>query len=212
MIVAIVPLKALDASKSRLASSLGEETAHRLALAMAGDVLEALGGVPDLARVVAVTADERMAAAAREAGAEALVRPDPGLNATLDAACAELAPGPDDGALVVLGDVAGARRAELVELVTALDAPGVAIAPSNDGGTSALLRIPADIVPAGFGPGSAKVHCDAAAREKAFFRELFLPSLAVDVDTRDDLLGLARLGTPGPRTRALLGELGIAPT
>jgi len=210
MISAVVPVKALAASKSRLLPRLGRAGAERLAVAMLGDVVEALRGVRGLARVAVATPDADVAAAAREAGAEALLRPDAGLNPAIEAAGAELAPGPGDGLLVVLGDVAGARPDDLEALLHALDGPGVALAPSRDGGTSALLRIPRGAIPAGFGPGSAKVHRDLAARAGVAFRELALPSLAIDVDAPDDLAALERAGTAGPRTRRVLAELARA--
>jgi coenzyme F420-0:L-glutamate ligase/coenzyme F420-1:gamma-L-glutamate ligase len=207
MISAVVPVKALGATKSRLLPHLAREAAERLALAMLGDVVEALRGVRGLARVAVVTPDAEVARAAREAGAEVLLRDDPGLNAAVEAAGRQLAPGPDDGLLVVLGDVAGARSDELEALLRALPGPGVALAPSRDGGTSALLRIPRDAIPAGFGPGSAKVHRDLASRAGVAFREVPLASLAIDVDAPDDLEALRRSGGAGARTRRLLDEL-----
>jgi coenzyme F420-0:L-glutamate ligase/coenzyme F420-1:gamma-L-glutamate ligase len=210
MIAAVVPVKSLAASKSRLIPHLGRAAAERLALAMLGDVVEALLATRGLARVAVATPDPDVARAAREAGAEVLLREDAGLNAAVEAAAAELAPGPGDGLLVVLGDVAGVRAAELETLLGALEGPGVALAPSQDGGSSALLRVPRDAIAAGFGPGSAKRHRDLAARAGVDFRELPLASLAIDVDSPEDLDALRRSGGAGPRTRALLEALAPA--
>ncbi len=207
MIAALVPVKDLAHSKSRLLPELGPEAARRLALAMLGDVLEALRGVPRLALIAVVTPDAAAAELARAEGAQALLRPDPGLNPAVDAAVAELAPGPEDGALVLLADVAGARARDLEALLDALPGPGVAIAPSGDGGTAALLRRPAQVIPAGFGPGSAKRHRELAARAGVSFCELPLPSLALDVDDLADLEELRARGAAGRRTRALLEVL-----
>jgi 2-phospho-L-lactate guanylyltransferase len=212
VIVAIVPVKALPAAKSRLVPHLGRAGARQLTLAMLRDVVEALVRVPALAKVVVVTPDEQVARTARESGAEALLRPDPGLNAAVDAACAELAPG--DGALVVLGDVAGLRAGEIDALLAALPDPGpaggaVALAPSGDGGTSALLRVPADAIPAAFGAGSAKRHVELAERAGVPHREPALASLAVDVDEPEDLDALRRAGALGPHTAACLEALGL---
>jgi len=207
MIAAVVPVKSLAASKSRLIPQLGRAVAERLAIAMLGDVVEALLATRGLDRVAVATPDPDVARAAREAGAEVLLREDAGLNAAVEAAAAELAPGRGDGLLVVLGDVAGARPGEIEALLRALDGPGVALAPSQDGGSSALLRVPRDAIPAGFGPGSAKLHRDLAARAGVAFRELALPSLAIDVDSPEDLEALRRSGGAGPRTRALLEAL-----
>jgi 2-phospho-L-lactate guanylyltransferase len=207
MIGAVVPVKSLAASKSRLIPHLGSRAAHRLSIAMLEDVLEALRGVPRLERVAVVTPDADVGAAARAAGAEALLRPDPGLNPAIESAGAELAPGPEDGLLVVLGDVAGARSEEIGTLLGALPGRGVALAPSNDGGTSALLRVPRDVIPAGFGPGSARVHRDLAASAGVPYVELALPSLAIDLDDREDLQAFLAGAGGGARTRALLRDL-----
>jgi 2-phospho-L-lactate guanylyltransferase len=209
VIAAVVPAKALAGAKSRLLRAWPRPAVERLCLAMLGDVIDALRAVPGLARVVVVTPDETVAAAARVAGAEVLLRPDPGLNEAIDAAAARVAPGPEDGVLVVLGDVAGARPAELERLLHALPGRGVALAPSRDGGTCALLRVPRDVIPAGFGPQSARVHRERAARAGVPCVELELPSLAIDVDEPEDLDALRASGGGGARTRALFAELAV---
>jgi 2-phospho-L-lactate guanylyltransferase len=203
MIAAVVPVKALPASKSRLRRDFDSPLVERLAAAMLRDVVDALAGVPAFARVVVVTPDADVAAVARSAGAEALLRDDPGLNTAVDAAAAEVGGGEGDGVLVVLGDVAGARSEEIAQLIDALDGPGVALAPSLDGGSSALLRIPRDVIPAGFGPDSAKVHRERAELAGVRFREVPLPSLAIDVDQRADLEALLLSSAPAVHTRAL---------
>ena len=207
MIAAIVPAKSLGGAKSRLLPRLPREAIERLCLAMLADVVAALRGVPQLARVAVVTPDEAVAAAARAAGAEVLMRPEPGLNPAIEAAARVFAPGADDGVLVLLGDVAGASSAELARLLDALPGRGVALAPSRDGGSSALLRRPRDVIAAGFGPDSARVHRERAAAAGVPCVELALASLAIDVDEPEDLAALRASGAAGPRTRALLAEL-----
>ena len=196
MIAAVVPVKTLAASKSR-------------PLAMMADVIDALCRVPALSRVVVVTPDAAVARAAEAAGAEALLRDDPGLNPSVEAAAAEVAAQPEDGVLVVLGDVAAAAPADLAALLEAVGTRGVALAPSSDGGTAALLRVPFDVIPARFGPESAKHHREAAERADVPYRELRLPSLSIDVDTGVD--AILRIATLGRRTREALEALGLAP-
>jgi len=207
VIAAVVPAKALVGAKSRLLPFLPREAVEKLCLAMLADVVEALRGVPQLARVAVVTPDETVAEAARAAGAEVMLRPEPGLNPAIEAAAAAFAPGPDDAVLVVLGDVAGASSAELARLLAALPGRGVALAASRDGGSAALLRRPRDVIAAGFGPDSAREHRERAARAGVPCVELALPSLAIDVDEPEDLAALRASGGAGPRTRALLARL-----
>jgi 2-phospho-L-lactate guanylyltransferase len=210
MIAAVVPVKSLATSKSRLLPRLGPDGARRLSIAMLGDVLEALLAVEAISRVAVVTPDSDVAEAARAAGAEALVRRDLGLNPSIEVAAAELAPGPDDGVLVVLGDVAGARPEDLRRLLAAAPARGAVLAPSSDGGTAALLRRPKDVFPAAFGPDSAKRHREQAERGGVSLAELRLDSLALDLDSPEDLASFLAGSGAGRRTRALLAELGVA--
>lgn len=205
MIPALIPFKGPASAKTRLRPAVGEAT-ERLTLAMLGDVLEALLAVKALEPVVLVTPEEGVAEMAREMGAQALVRDDPGLNEAIDAAAAEVAAGAD-ALLVVLGDVAGARPGDLQRLLDAAPERGVALAPSRDGGTSALLRRPPDVIPPGFGPESAIRHRVLAGEAGVEFRLVELPCLAIDVDDADGLRALVASDALAPRTRALLVEL-----
>ena len=90
MIGAVVPVKTLAAAKSRLLPHLGAEVARRLSVAMLEDVLAALLAVPALGRVAVVSPDAEVGELARRAGAEALVREDPGLNEAIESACEEV--------------------------------------------------------------------------------------------------------------------------
>ena len=210
MSLALVPVKRLAAGKSRLAAALGREAIEALSLAMLGDVLAALRDSGRVDRIVVATPDPEVGEAARALGAEARVADDPGLNAALDATSAALAD-PAGALLVVLGDVAGAAGSDLARLFQALDelgGTGAVLAPARDGGTAALLRRPPDAIPSCFGADSAKAHRAAAEREGAAWRELALPSLAIDLDRADDLRALLASEAAAPRTRALLARLG----
>jgi len=207
MIGAVVPVKTLPFAKSRLLPWLDRASVEQLAIAMLGDVLETLQQVRVLDRVAVATPDPRLADVARTAGAEVLSASVDGLNPAVEAACAVLAPTANDAVLVVLGDVAGAQVADIETLLDAVARRGVALAPSNDGGTSALLRTPRDIIPAAFGPDSARAHRELAASAGVAFEEIALPSLAIDIDEREDLEKFASSASAGRRTRTLLREL-----
>jgi 2-phospho-L-lactate guanylyltransferase len=203
MISAVVPVKTLAASKSRLFPERPRREVEALSLAMMGDVIACLLATPGVGRVVVVTPDDHVAERATAEGGEALLRPDPGLNPAIEAASREVA-GAGDGVLVVLGDVAAADPGDLGRLIEEAPARGIALAPSSDGGTSALLRQPSDVIPARFGSDSAKRHRDAAADAGVPCVELSLPSLAIDVDLGEDARAILSVPTLGPRTRALL--------
>lgn len=210
MTLALIPVKRLEQSKSRLLPGLSDATRQALTLAMLEDLIEALRASGRVARIAVTTPDPIVAERAAQAGAEVVVRPEPGLNAALDDAGRRLAPAPDEALLVVLGDVAGALPAELARLVDAAHLPGapargVWLAPSNDGGTSALLLRPYGAIPFCFGPESARRHREAAQAAGVAYHELPLDSLAIDLDQPEDLTRFLASASGGPRTRALLG-------
>ncbi len=211
MTVAVIPVKSLASSKSRLLPELPRDALQALSLAMLEDLIRALQATPAIERVAVATPDDRVAEHTRALGAEALHGPDPGLNAAIDAAPGKLGLSDDAPLLVVLGDVPGARPGELQQLFDALDAlgqgPAAALAPSSDGGTSALLRRPHRALPACFGPQSAAKHREAAQELGVPLRELPLASLAIDLDRAEDLQSFLALGEGGDSTRQLLEGL-----
>jgi 2-phospho-L-lactate guanylyltransferase len=227
MSTALVPVKRLTTGKSRLLPELGREQLEALSLAMLEDVIEALQAAPSVDRVAVVTPDRTVALAADSFGAEPLLLADPGLNPSLEAAARALDLAPSEPLLVVLGDVAGATAGDIeilfevlrpppVELDTKLtpatsqkisaaaDPGAVALAPSNDGGTAALLRRPHDAIPPHFGPGSAKLHRQAAARAGVAYTEVSVASLATDLDCPEDIELFLQTEVGGRHTRELL--------
>jgi 2-phospho-L-lactate guanylyltransferase len=217
MIVALIPVKSLDTGKSRLRASLPGEAIPALSLAMLEDVVDALKGVPELDSITVVTPDKNVGEAATQMGAQALVRQDPGLDASIAMAAKELSQEqlrdrPDESLdlLVIMGDLPGASS-EAIQLF--LDQSrefgerGVLIAPSADGGTTLLLRKPWDAMETAYGPNSSSAHYELAKRAGlpvALFRH---PELAVDLDEPEDLLGFLQNEGAGHKTRALLQRL-----
>jgi 2-phospho-L-lactate guanylyltransferase len=214
MSLAIIPIKHLSKGKTRLSSRLERENLEQLCLAMLRDIVQALQQTPSVDRTVVVTPDESVAACARSAGAIALLRTDPGLNASIDAAARELA-APGESTLVILGDVAGALPEELELLYKELKEPDptksdgqVVLAPSRDGGTAALLRAPAASIPSHFGPQSARAHRELAAQQGVRYRELTLPSLWIDLDRPEDVDDFLAQTGGGKETREVFATLG----
>jgi 2-phospho-L-lactate guanylyltransferase len=209
MTIALIPVKRLEQSKSRLLPQLPAARREALTLAMLEDLLDALTHTPGLDRIAVTTPDPTVAERAAAAGAEILMRPEPGLNAALEDGIARLAPAPEESFLIVLGDVAGALPEDFERLLEAAEhgpSPGVWLVPSSDGGTSALLQRPAACIPCCFGRDSAKRHREAALTARVPFHEIELASLAIDLDQPEDLAAFLRTQGGGRRTRALLED------
>ena len=206
MTTALIPVKRLEESKSRLLSAVPDATRQALTLAMLEDLIEALSAAAGIERIAVTTPDPTVAERASAAGAEILMRPEPGLNEALQDGIERLVPRRESDLLVVLGDVAGALARDFERLLDAGGAAGrgICLAPSSDGGTSALLHRPAGVIPCLFGRDSARRHREAAAEAGVPFLEVALASLAIDLDQPEDLEAFLATDGGGTRTRALL--------
>ncbi len=111
------------------------------------------------------------------------------------------------------GDCPLLDPAELDAALDRMRAGRVAIVPDRHGtGTNALLLSPPDAIGPAFGPESCARHADRARRAGHEVAVEPLDSLALDVDTPDDLAALAealeRAPHRAPATAAELARLG----
>ena len=209
--LAILPVKSFGTAKQRLSGSLGAGARQALARAMFSDVLSSLRRVPGLDDVVVVTAD-RVAEAASAADRV------PALPDTVQAGQSEAAligvrhalAGGYDRVLLVPGDTPLLQPGDLAGLLAVTHA--VVIVPDRHGtGTNALVLTPPDVIEPSFGPDSRARHVAAAQAAGVPYAVTEVPSLALDVDTPEDLAELsalldARRGQ-APMTRGALRQL-----
>ncbi len=210
---AVLPVKSFGRAKQRLGEAVGQPDRAELAAGMVGDVLAALGAVPELDDVVVVTAEPRAAAAAREAGAHVIADPvEAGQSAAAALGVAEAAQQGAGRVLLVPGDCPALDPREVSALLGGHPEAGVVIVPDRHGsGTNALLLTPPDAIAPSFGAGSFARHAGRGAAAGAVVRVAHAPSLELDVDTPGDLAALqralVRLPDAAPRTRALLERM-----
>jgi 2-phospho-L-lactate guanylyltransferase len=191
-IVAIVPAKALDQAKGRLAALLSENERRELALAMLEDVVRALSAVDEIESVTVISPDTDVLEVARGLDANALTEPANirGINQALSFALESASPEPDAVA-VVLADVPLISADDVRLALDALPGRGLVICPSHDNGTSLLAMRPAGLIPFRFGPKSFSLHKREAAARGVPAEVVRLDSLTRDIDTPDDLRDLA---------------------
>ncbi|MDO8615737.1 MAG: 2-phospho-L-lactate guanylyltransferase [Dehalococcoidia bacterium] len=222
MIAALVPAKALDQAKGRLAALLSEDERRRLALAMLEDVVRALQGAARIGLIAVVSPDAEVLALARELGAQAIQEPSSvrGINQALSHALKIMSHRALDALLVVLADVPAVTPADIDAVLDALPADrGAVICPSHDRGTSVLAMRPPALIPFRFGAHSFPAHKREAAARGVPTAVLRLAALARDIDGPDDLRLLmsgpaggaeAAPVRAGPATQRLLAELRVA--
>lgn len=192
--VAVLPVKSFAAAKLRLEPQLAPGPRRALTEAMLSDVLVALRRAESIDSVLVVTADS---AAGRIAGShEAETLDDDSESGQSDAARAGIEAALRGGAtrvLLVPGDCPLLDQAELDSLLGRPRAAGahVTIVPDRHReGTNALLLAPPDSMTPAFGEGSLARHLEAARAANLAHDVAELPSLALDVDTPDDLVAL----------------------
>jgi 2-phospho-L-lactate guanylyltransferase len=205
--LAILPVKSFSEAKQRLRPGLDPGSRRELAEAMLTDVLEALGATA-VDEIVVISAGARAREIAHDYGASAVEDREEGQNA---AAALGVRAGRTLGAqrvLLVPGDCPALDPREVDELLERPAwAPSVLIVPDRHGtGTNALLLTPPDALSPSFGPGSCQRHLANAQAAGIHAEVVSVPSLALDIDTPDDLAVLAAGSDRALRTQALLSR------
>lgn len=216
---AIVPVKRFGAAKQRLLGRLDRPQRAAIVKAMLADVLASLGRAGALERIVVVTGEGRAERIALRAGlpVELEVLRDPADAGHSEAATLgivrALAHGADCVALLP-GDCPLLDPAELDAAIGRMRPGRVAVIPDRHGtGTNGVIMAPADAIGPAFGPGSRDRHLDRARRRGHDAEVEELSSLALDLDTPDDLDALAdelaRDAERAPETARELARLGL---
>jgi 2-phospho-L-lactate guanylyltransferase len=206
--LAILPVKSFPHAKQRLSDELEPALRQALAEAMLIDVLGGLSEVQGLDGLLVVSPHPRARELAEAHGASALADAEAGHNAAAELGVT-LAIGNGFGrALLVPGDCPAIEPSEVDELLELGGAgPSVIVVPDRHGtGTNALLLTPPDAMAPSFGPGSCARHQALAGECGVASQVVELASLALDVDTPEDLDSLARAGRRARHTLELLAR------
>jgi 2-phospho-L-lactate guanylyltransferase len=187
--IAILPIKSLDAAKKRLRDELDPAPRRALAEAMFSDVLVALRRAILVDQVLVVSKDHGVQRIAGGYGAMVADDDDRGHNAAAARGIARARELGMDRALLVPGDCPLLDPVQLDELLgDPAPSPSVLIVPDRHGtGTNALVLTPPDAMETSFGPGSHERHRQDAADGGVTVRSVELSSLALDIDTPEDL-------------------------
>jgi 2-phospho-L-lactate guanylyltransferase len=215
---AIIPVKRFGFAKQRLLEALDRPRRAALVKAMLSDVLAATSRAELVELVIVVTGEgraERIALRhAQRATTPLEVLRDPQDTGHPEAATLGIIRAKALGAECVAllpGDCPLLDPAELDAALERMRSNRVTIVPDRHRtGTNALLLSPPDAIGPAFGPDSCARHADRARRLGHEFAVERLDSLALDVDTPDDLAAMAEAleREPGraPATAAALAR------
>jgi 2-phospho-L-lactate/phosphoenolpyruvate guanylyltransferase len=211
--LAILPVKSLAGAKQRLQHELAPGPRRVLAEAMYTDVLVALRRASSIDGIIVVSADHSAQQTAGGYGATVIDDHDGGHNAAAELAIRWALESGSERVLLVPGDCPLLDPEQLDELISRpVSARSAVIVPDRHGtGTNALLLTPPDSLAPAFGPGSCQRHAANAQSAGTAHEVVEVSSLALDVDTPDDLDALrVRLeATHGgaAHTRGMLRQL-----
>jgi 2-phospho-L-lactate guanylyltransferase len=188
---ALIPIKAADNGKSRLAGVLGADERLALVSAMLAHVVEAASSAAMISRVFLVGPSRY----GLPSHIELLPDPGKGHNSAVQSALAQIVEQGPDRVIILAADLPTVSPQDLDPLAAA-PADAVAIAPDRHGtGTNAIsLPLPAakDFT-FGFGPDSYAHHKDEAQRLGLKVETIRSHGLEKDIDEPADLPDAGRL-------------------
>ena len=186
-LVAVIPMKPLSQSKTRLAPHMSEEQRSDLVVGMLRRVLGAIKG-SSIEMFWVVGGDERIRSVARNFDGIWMEELGRNLNDTLGKAFDELA-GRNAAALYLAGDLPFLKPSDLHSLLrSSRRNTNITLAPARrDGGTNAILVPPGIPFRPELGPRSFSKHLSTAAAMEVSVAICYSPGLGFDLDITDDL-------------------------
>ena len=211
--IAILPVKRFAEAKQRLDHELSAGTRKALAEAMVTDVLVALRRAERVDAVIVVTDEPGAQALAYGYGADVIGEDgNAGHSSAALLGVGEAIAREASRVLLVPGDCPALDPKELDALLDSSHGEEIVVVPDRHGtGTNALLLTPPGAMRPAFGPGSRERHVQRAQDSGARVRVEEVPTLMLDVDTREDLEALrdalAAATGGAAHTRGMLNRL-----
>ena len=194
---AVVPVKGLTDSKTRLSHHLGERR-KILIEALLTDVLRSAVKSKIYDTVLIVSNDNQIGSLARSAGVSFLRQSSFGLNRGLEQANEIALRENADSATTILADIPLVEPKDFKEIFALSEAtPRIVMAPSLKGGTNIMLTSPPGIVRPNYGRWSYSKHLRQAQIGQVDAFSISNPRVSFDVDTVDDLKELKRRDPKG---------------
>jgi len=187
---AIIPVKPLRRSKSRLSEVMNENERTQLNFQMLENTIKTIKKVPAIKETLLISKDTSALALARSFGAKTIQEDgDAGLNLALKRAVLIAKAYSAQSIMVLPADIPLLCEDDLLLLINKFTtSPAMVISPDRHmNGTNALLVSPPDLIEFSFGPGSFERHIWQAQKQHATIEVIQLGSTGLDIDDPEDL-------------------------
>jgi len=190
-IFAVVPVKSLLKSKTRLSNFFTLQERPLFTLAMLEDVLNALRS-SKVTTTVVVSSDSTVELLVKNFGMTFLKENQEGLNQALNQATKWCIKNKAELVLVLPADVPLVTTNDVNGLIQMSLKNSIVVSPSRNGGTNALLQTPPGTVSPCFGPNSFKRHLDKALAKHVRTKIYISSNIMLDIDNETDLKQLLK--------------------
>jgi len=190
---AVVPVKSLLKSKTRLSNIFTLQERTLFTLAMLQDVLNGLKS-SNVNETVVVSSDLTVERFVKNFGMTFLKETQEGLNQALNQAIKWCVRNTAEWLLVLPADVPLITSKDINLIVKLALNNSVVISPSRNGGTNALLQTPPGVISPCFGSNSFKKHICKALAKHVRTKIYVSSNVMLDIDSEKDLEQLLKVG------------------
>ena len=186
-VFAVVPVKTLQKSKTRLSIVLDPQERNILTLTMLEDVLRAITSSIEC-QTVLISSDPRVQGLANNFRVAYLPERKQGLNQAIKQATEWCIQNNAESVLVLPADIPLITPEDINQIVKlGSESSSLVISPSQNGGTNALLQKPPNLIPTCFGPHSFAKHLNEAIARGIMAKVYRSQRLTMDIDSPEDL-------------------------
>jgi 2-phospho-L-lactate/phosphoenolpyruvate guanylyltransferase len=185
MIVAVIPVKRLSEAKSRLSTRLSSQERARVVAALLRRTVGVLKDADAIDRIGVATEERELV---DSLGMVDWLPDMGGLNPSLVHGASWAMDMRARSMIVLPCDLPLLERSDIHALLdSSWTEPGMSIAPTQDGGTGAILLSPPHVLAPAFGPDSFRRHIQQARAEHISVRTVVRRGFSHELDTTDDL-------------------------
>src|SRR5438105_6681227 len=208
---AVIPVKGLTESKTRLSTSLQGDKRRILVEALLEDVLSSIIRSRVYGTVMVISPDENVVSRIRPQEVSFLKQTGVGLNRAIEQANRLATQKHVRSVSTILADIPLVEPGDFKELLSIGTAvPRVVMAPSLKGGTNVLLTSPPGVISPSYGRWSYSKHLHQAQVRGVNAYSMSNSRISFDIDTTSDLIELRRRDPEG-RTASgrVISEFGV---